>query len=65
MAPCWASLGGYQASNGFTSLAERTRQDYKKQIILIECEYSDFPLKAVSDRRSRGEFMEWRDRLAA
>jgi integrase len=34
------------------------------QIKLIEMEFGDFPVSALSDRRSRGVFMAWRDRLA-
>ena len=27
--------------------------------------FADFPLTALTDRRTRGIFMEWRDKLAA
>lgn len=58
-------LQGYQASEDFRQLAERTRLDYGRIIKQeIEPEYSDFPLSALTDRRTRGIFMEWRDRLA-
>jgi integrase len=57
-------LAGYQRSDEFLSLAPRTRIDYAKQIKAIEKEFGDFPLSALSDRRTRGEFMEWRDKLA-
>ena len=30
----------------------------------IEPEFSDFPLSALTDKRTRGIFMDWRDRLA-
>lgn len=58
-------LQGFQASTDFTDLAGRTRADYVRQIKLIEREFGDFPLGALSDRRTRGVFLEWRDRLAA
>jgi len=58
-------LQAYQRSEDFIGLADRTRQDYKAKITIIEKEFGDFPLKALTDRRSRGEFMEWRDKLAA
>jgi integrase len=49
----------------FRQLAERTRADYTRIIQQkIEPEYSDFPLSALTDKRTRGIFMEWRDRLA-
>jgi integrase len=57
-------LQGYQASAEFLGRAERTRADYIKHIKAIEREYADFPLSALSDRRTRGLFMAWRDKLA-
>jgi integrase len=57
-------LQGYQASAEFAGLAARTRSDYVKQIKLIEGQFGDFPLAALTDPRTRGVFMAWRDRLA-
>ena len=57
-------LQAYQASADFNGLAARTRSDYIKQIKVIEATFSDFPLSALTDRRTRGEFMAWRDKLA-
>jgi integrase len=57
-------LRGYQASDKFRSRRERTRFDYIVKIKLIEREFGDFPLSALTDRRTRGIFMAWRDRLA-
>jgi integrase len=57
-------LHGYQASDQFRSRQPRTREDYVHQIRIIEAEFGDFPLSALSDRRTRGVFMAWRDRLA-
>jgi integrase len=57
-------LQGFQASEDFRGLAQRTRADYVKHIGVIEKEFGDFPLSALADRRSRGVFMAWRDRLA-
>src|SRR5262249_16954616 len=31
----------------------------------IEKDFSDFPLSALTDRRTRGVFMAWRDKIAA
>src|SRR5262249_10868215 len=58
-------LQSYQASEDFRQLMPRTRADYA-QIIKqeIEPKFSDFPLAALTDTRTRGIFMEWRDRLA-
>jgi integrase len=59
-------LQGYQASEDFRSrLADRTRADYIGKIKLIERKFASFPLSAMTDRRTRGIFMGWRDQLAA
>lgn len=57
-------LQKYQASPKFGDLATRTKADYRKLLKLIENEFTDFPLKALEDRRTRGEFLAWRERLA-
>ena len=58
-------LQSYQASDDFRQLAQRSRDDYAGIIEhVIEPEYSDFPLSALGDKRTRGVFLEWRDKLA-
>jgi integrase len=57
-------MQGYQASAEFKNLADRTRHDYIRFIKTIETDFGDFPLKALTDARTRGEFMAWRDQLA-
>lgn len=57
-------MRAYQESGEFLNLAPRTRADYAKQVEKIEADFEDFPLSALSDRRTRGEFLAWRDRLA-
>ena len=57
-------LQAYQKSQDFLSLRDRTRADYIKQIAKIELKFGDCPLRALSDPRTRGVFMEWRDELA-
>ena len=58
-------LHGYQQSQDFQKIAQRTRADYAR-IIKREIEplFADFPLSAMVDRRTRGLFLEWRDRRA-
>jgi hypothetical protein len=58
-------LHAYQASGEFNGLAPRTRFDYLKQIKVVERDFGDFPLAGLTDRRTRGIFMAWRDKLAA
>jgi integrase len=57
-------LQSYQVSDNFRSRRDRTRHDYVQQIKRIERDLGDFPLAALTDRRTRGVFMEWRDKLA-
>ena len=57
-------LQDYQDSDNFRSRRDRTRHDYVQQIKRIERDLGDFPLSALTDRRTRGVFMAWRDKLA-
>jgi integrase len=59
-----ALLMQYQDSDEFRSLADSTRRSYVPLIMRIEKSFGDFPLSALTDRRSRGVFMAWRDQLA-
>jgi integrase len=58
-------LQQYQASEDFRALADSTRRSYVPLITRIEKRFGDFPISALTDRRSRGIFMGWRDYLAA
>lgn len=58
-------INAYQASPAFTSKAEATREGYKRRLPAIEAEFGDTPIKMLADPRVRGEFLDWRDRLAA
>jgi integrase len=57
-------LQAYQASPDFQDLADSTRRSYVPLIKRIEKAFGDFPLPALTDRRTRGVFMAWRDRIA-
>jgi integrase len=59
-----ALLMQYQDSDEFRSLADSTRRSYVPLIMRIEKSFGDFPLSGLTDRRSRGVFMAWRDQLA-
>ena len=54
----------YQQSDAFRKLRASTRADYVKQLRKIEAEFADFPIDALADKRTRGIFRAWRDRLA-
>lgn len=57
-------LNAYQDSPKFLDLAPRTKADYVRNIKLIEAEYGDLPLAALTDRETRGDMLDWRDRMA-
>jgi integrase len=59
-----AVLQAYLSSEAFRGLMARTKADYRKQITLIERKFGTFPLAALTNRRARGIFRAWRDRIA-
>jgi integrase len=58
-------IQGYQESNDFLRLAGSTKRGYIALIKRIESNFGDFPLSALTDRRTRGIFLDWRDQVAA
>lgn len=58
-------LQQYQDSADFPLLADSTRRSYVALISRIEKRFGDFPLSALTDRRTRGVFMAWRDEIAS
>jgi integrase len=58
-------LQEYQSSEDFRGLAESTRRSYVALIKRIERDFGDFPLRALTDRRSRGVFLRWRDQIGS
>lgn len=58
-------ITGYQGTPLFTGLAAETRKGYVRCIRAIEAEFGDLPIKALADPRIRGDFLDWRDRIAA
>lgn len=57
-------LNAYQDAPKFLDLAPRTRADYVRNIKLIEAEYGDLPLAALTDPETRGDMLDWRDKMA-
>jgi integrase len=57
-------INWFQFTGEFRTLGERTKADYIKQIKIIERNFGDFPLKALAAKTARGEFKDWRDKLA-
>jgi integrase len=58
-------IAEFKASAEFKALASSTIRSYLAYIRIIESEFGDLPLAALSDRRMRGEFKAWRDGFAA
>lgn len=54
----------FKSAPEFTKLAPSTAKAYRYYIKLIEDEFGDLPIAALSDKRMRGEFKQWRDRFA-
>ena len=55
----------FQTTSEFKNdVKPRTRDDYVKQIKIIEKKFGDFPVSGLSDPRARDIFKEWRDELA-
>jgi integrase len=57
-------LRDFQDSQEFLKLGKVTRHNYLKIIPVIEREFGDFPLSGLSEKRSRGIFLDWRDKIA-
>lgn len=51
-------------SSDFAALAVATKYDYRRHLKIIVGEFGTFPIAALVDTRTRGEFMAWRDRRA-
>lgn len=57
-------ITSFRLASEFTGLAPRTRRDYEGHLRAISNAFGDMPIHALQDRGARGEFKEWRDRLA-
>jgi integrase len=55
---------GYRTSPEFQNLRPQTRKDYGRYLVLIEEEFGDAPIEAISDPRIRADFLAWRDKFA-
>lgn len=53
----------YRASSAFMTLRDRTRKDYARYLKMVETDFGDLPIAALSDQRMRGDFMVWRDKM--
>lgn len=51
----------YRQSAAYTKLSDATKRSYDAAIDLIEAEFAEFPITAISQRGARSTFLEWRD----
>jgi integrase len=58
-------IDAFQQSLDFKDLAKSIKRSYVQHIKRIEKEFGDLPTKALSDRRVRGEFLAWRDKVSS
>ena len=54
----------YRSSAEFTSLSDKTQKSYRRYLKMIEEDHGDMPLEVVDHPKARGEFKNWRDKLA-
>ncbi len=52
-------------SHEFGKLAEKTRKDYRRYLDALRDEFGSLPIDALSDRRIRQDFFDWRDQFAS
>lgn len=55
----------FKGSSDFSKLSPSTVRAYRSYLKLIEIEFGDMPIAALSDARVRGDFKAWRDTFAA
>jgi integrase len=55
----------FKKSTEFTGLAPKTQRDYLQHLKKIELKWGAVPIGALADRRIRGDFKAWRDKIAA
>jgi integrase len=54
-------ISEFRASSEYSSLSDSTKRAYAAYLRMIETEFGDMPIEALSDPEVRGEFKRWRD----
>jgi hypothetical protein len=57
-------ISEFRTSSEFSSLSDSTKRAYTAYLRMIEAEFGDMPIEALSDPEVRGEFKRWRDGMA-
>jgi integrase len=55
----------FKASAEFQTKSASSKRAYLSYLKLIEADFGDLPIDALADPKVRGEFKQWRDRMAA
>jgi integrase len=55
----------FKRATEFTGLAPKTQRDYLQHLKRIELKWGAVPIAALADKRIRGDFKAWRDKIAA
>ena len=61
----FALIAQFRASAEYIGLAPSTRRAYAAYLKEIEAEFGDMPIAAIEDKRARGIFKGWRDRMTS
>jgi integrase len=59
-----ALIAEFKAAAEFTTKSEASKKNYLRYLRVIETEFGDMPIKALSDPAVRGVFKAWRDGMA-
>jgi integrase len=54
-------IAEFRVSSEYLSLSDSTKRAYSAYLGMIETEFGDMPIEALSDPEVRGEFKRWRD----
>ena len=57
-------IAEFRASSEYSSLSDATKRAYTAYLRMIEAEFGNMPIEALSDPEVRGEFKRWRDGMA-
>lgn len=57
-------INAYRASNHFSKLAERTKQDYRQWLDRISLRFGRVPIRFFNSDDMSGKIVEWRDEMA-
>jgi integrase len=60
----FALIAEFKTTGEYTKKSAATKRAYNHYLKMIEAEFGDMPIAALSDPECRGEFKAWRDKLS-